>query len=76
MKYSKRYIAFTVILALTFFMKFQIFGVDHAKIGEFRGGKLGAISFSYISACFSSGIRIMITSAAFVASATDITLSP
>ena len=42
MKYSKRYIAFTVILALTFFMKFQIFGVDHAKIGEFRGGKLEA----------------------------------
>ena len=40
MKYSKRYIAFTVVLILIFLLKFQILGVDNAQIGEFRGGKL------------------------------------
>ena len=40
MKYSKRYIIFTVVLVLIFLLKFQILGVDNAQIGEFRGGKL------------------------------------
>lgn len=40
MRYSKRYIAFTVMLILIFLLKFQILGVDNAQIGEFRGGKL------------------------------------
>lgn len=42
MKYSKRYIAFTVILALVFLFKFQILGVDRAGIGQFRGAQLEA----------------------------------
>ena len=42
MKYSKRYIAFTVVLALLFILKFQILGGDRAQIGQFRGGELDA----------------------------------
>lgn len=42
MKYSKRYVAFTVILACIFLFKFQILGLDRAKIGEFRGADLDA----------------------------------
>ncbi len=40
MKYSKRYIAFTVMLALVFLFKFQILGVDRAQVGQFRGAQL------------------------------------
>ena len=40
MKYSKRYIAFTMVLALVFILKFQILGVDNAQVGRFRGGEL------------------------------------
>lgn len=40
MKYSKRYIVFTVMLMLIFLVKFQILGVEKAQIGEFRGGNL------------------------------------
>lgn len=40
MKYSKRYIAFTVMLALVFLFKFQILGVDRARVGQFRGAQL------------------------------------
>lgn len=32
MKYSKRYIAFTIVLALVFILKFQILGVDNAQV--------------------------------------------
>lgn len=42
MKYSKRYIAFTVILAVIFLFKFQILGLDKTEIGEFRGANLDA----------------------------------
>ena len=42
MKYSKRYIAFTVMLALVFLFKFQILGEDRAQIGQFRGAQLEA----------------------------------
>ena len=34
MKYSKRYIAFTIVLALVFILKFQILGVDNAQVGR------------------------------------------
>lgn len=40
MKYSKKYIAFTVLLAITFFAKFTIMGQDQKTITEFRGGEL------------------------------------
>lgn len=42
MKYSKRYVAFTVILAVIFQFKFQILGLDKTTIGEFRGANLDA----------------------------------
>ena len=42
MKYSKRYVAFTVILAVIFLFKFQILGLDKTTIGEFRGANLDA----------------------------------
>lgn len=40
MKYSKRYIAFTVMLICVFVFKFQILGVDRGEIGQFRGAQL------------------------------------
>lgn len=40
MKYSKRYMIFTLILTALFLFKFQILGADNAQIGEFRGGSL------------------------------------
>lgn len=42
MKYSKRYIVFTVLLIFVFLLKFQIWGADRAQVGEFRGGSLDA----------------------------------
>lgn len=42
MKYSKRYVAFTVILAVIFLFKFQILGLDKTTIGKFRGANLDA----------------------------------
>lgn len=40
MKYSKRYIVFTIVIALTFFLKFYVMAMDNAQLGEFRGGSL------------------------------------
>ena len=40
MKYSKRYIVFTVLLGMVFLLKFQIFGVEKTQVGQFRGGRL------------------------------------
>lgn len=40
MKYSKRYVVFTILLGLVFLLKFQIFGVEKAQVGQFRGGSL------------------------------------
>jgi C1A family cysteine protease len=40
MKYSKRYIVFTMMLVLTFFLKFQIMAMDQSELGRFRGGTL------------------------------------
>jgi len=42
MKYSKRYIVFTLALAVIFIFKFQVFGVDRGDVGQFRGGYLDA----------------------------------
>ncbi len=42
MKYSKRFIVFTVIIALAFLARFQVLGQDNAQIGQFRGGNLAA----------------------------------
>lgn len=40
MKYSKRYVVFTILIALSFFLKFHIMGMDNAEVGQFRGGSL------------------------------------
>lgn len=40
MKYSKRYVVFTIIIALTFFLKFHIMAMDDVELGQFRGGNL------------------------------------
>ena len=40
MKYSKKYLAFTIILAVVFLLKFQVFGRDMGEIADFRGGAL------------------------------------
>ncbi|MCM1283106.1 MAG: lectin like domain-containing protein [Muribaculaceae bacterium] len=40
MKYSKRFIAFTLILAGIFLFKFQILGLGTSGVGEFRGADL------------------------------------
>ena len=42
MKYSKRYIAFTVVILFVFLVKFHVLGVDNASVGRFRGGTLEA----------------------------------
>ena len=40
MKYSKRYIILTIVLAVVFLFKFHILELDDAKVGKFRGGTL------------------------------------
>ena len=40
MKYSKRYVAFTLIMVMALLLKFNTFGEDYSKIGDFRGGEL------------------------------------
>lgn len=40
MKYSRRYVVFTIILALVFLMKFQILGRDIGSVEDFRGGTM------------------------------------
>ena len=42
MKFSKRYVAFTILLALVFAIRFQFSEIDHAQIEQFRGGSLEA----------------------------------
>ena len=42
MKFSKRYVAFTILLALVFAIRFQLSEIDYAQIGQFRGGSLEA----------------------------------
>ena len=40
MKYSKRYIAFTFILALIFVSNFYIYANDSSTLGAFRGAQI------------------------------------
>jgi C1A family cysteine protease len=40
MKYSKRYIVFTMMIVMTFLLKFHILAMDNEEIGQFRGGSL------------------------------------
>lgn len=42
MKYSKKYIAFTIFLAIAFLTKFSIMGQDWNEIQLFRGGSMDA----------------------------------
>ena len=42
MKYSRRYIAFTLIIAMTFLTNFYIYGKDRSQVGRFRGASLEA----------------------------------
>ena len=40
MKYSKRYIVLTILIAISFWLKFQVFELDNSEVGNFRGGTL------------------------------------
>ena len=40
MKYSKRYIALTILVIISFWLKFQAFELDNSEVGSFRGGTL------------------------------------
>ena len=40
MKYSKRYMVFTLILALIFVSNFYIYAKDNSTLGAFRGAKI------------------------------------
>lgn len=42
MKYSKRFIVFTILIALVFTIRFHVAEIDSAGIGQFRGGNLEA----------------------------------
>lgn len=42
MKFSKRYVVFSIMLALVFAIRFQFSEIDRAQIGQFRGGSLEA----------------------------------
>lgn len=40
MKYSRRYIAFTLIIAIVFFSNFYIYAKEDSTLGQFRGAQL------------------------------------
>ncbi len=40
MKYSKKYLVFTIIIAAVFLLKFQVLGGDDGEVADFRGGSL------------------------------------
>ena len=40
MKYSKRYIVLTILLAIVFLFKFHILALDDVEVGKFRGGNI------------------------------------
>ena len=40
MRYSKRYIVLTILIAIVFLVKFHILELDDVEVGEFRGGTL------------------------------------
>ena len=49
MKYSKRYIAFTFILALIFVSNFYIYAKDSSTLGAFRGAQIDNTCLLYTS---------------------------
>lgn len=46
MKYSKRYVVFTLILIIIFVSDFYIFAKDNATLGEFRGAEIESTVWS------------------------------
>ena len=62
MKYSKRYIAFTFILALIFVSNFYIYAKDSSTLGAFRGAQIDNTIWSPLVAADVNGttIRLMI----------------
>ena len=50
MKYSKRYIVFTIIIAITFLTNFYIYAMDNSTIERFRGASLDAKTWNPIVA--------------------------
>ena len=50
MKYTKRYIVFTIIIAITFLTNFYIYAMDNSSIERFRGASLDAKTWNPIVA--------------------------
>ena len=46
MKYSKRYVVFTLILIIIFVSDFYIFAKDNTTLGEFRGAEIESTVWS------------------------------
>ena len=58
MKYSKRYIAFTLILALIFVSNFYIYAKDSSTLGAFRGAQIDNTIWSPLVAADVNGTTI------------------
>ena len=58
MKYSKRYIAFTFILALIFVSNFYIYAKDSSTLGAFRGAQIDNTIWSPLVAADVNGTTI------------------
>ncbi|WP_455720446.1 lectin like domain-containing protein [Agathobacter sp.] len=58
MKYSKRYIAFTLILAIIFVSNFYIYAKDDSSLGAFRGAQIEDTVWSPLVADDVNGSRI------------------
>ena len=56
MKYSKRYIAFTFILALIFVSNFYIYAKDSSTLGAFRGAQIDNTIWSPLVAADVNGL--------------------
>ncbi len=61
MKYSKKYLAFTILLLLVFLLKFQVFGNDGGEIASFRGGTMDADVWNPIVASEVNSNRITVS---------------
>ena len=62
MKYSKRYIAFTFILALIFVSNFYIYAKDSSTLGAFRGAQIDNTIWSPLVAADVNGTTIRLRS--------------
>ncbi len=73
MKYSKRYIVLSIVLAIVFLFKFHILELDDAKIGTFRGGNLSATAWNPLVAndVNSKEIKIVIDNREFTSNKVD-----